>query len=189
MPDSTLLSRRLADLEHVVAASPDHVARHGALTDPDGLTGHPCLLYANSERPERWTLRRRGTGEVDADDSRGGAPDARAERTVRVSGPLRVNSSLALRDALLAGVGAALIPRLYVEEDLASGRLVTLLDDWTPPRLAIYALYPPGPFVLPRVRLFVDFLAVHLRSFRSMTPPVGEADPEKASIPRIDDGR
>ena len=191
MPDSTLLSRRLADLEHVVAASADYVATRGAPANPDELTGHPCLLYANSERPERWTLRRRGADGADTGGSRSEAPDAgadRAERTVRVSGPLRVNSSLALRDALLAGVGVASIPRLYVEEDLAAGRIVTVLDGWAPPRLAIYALYPPGPFVLPRVRLFVDFLAAHLRGFRAMTPPAGEAGPEAADAP-IDDRR
>lgn len=153
LPDSTLKARRLAALRHVVVAGAGYVERANALESPDDLGDRPCLLYANAPRPDRWTLRQ-----------------GDAERTVRVTGPFTANSSLALRDAVLADVGIALMPRLYVEEDLAAGRVVTLLDGWSPPDLSLFAIYPPGPATLARVRLFIDFLAEHLRGFEAMTP-------------------
>lgn len=157
-PDSTLITRRLADLDHVICAGAAYLDAHGAPEAPSDLAHRPCLLYALANRPDHWVLRR-----------------GREERTVRVSGPYRVNNSLAIREAVLAGTGIALMPRLYVEDDLAAGRIVALLEGWSPPDQAVHALYPPGPSVLPRVRLFIDFLARRLRGFRPMTPPPGDA--------------
>lgn len=169
LPDSTLVARRLADLDQVVVAATGYLKAHGAPDHPDALRERPCLLYTNAERPDRWTLRRGAAGAVHED-----------ERTVRVSGPLQANNSLVLRQAVLAGTGIALMPRLYVEDDLAAGRLVALLDGWSPPDLSVWAIYPPGLAVLPRVRVFIDFLARQLRGFQAMTPaavvaPAGDA--------------
>lgn len=162
LPDSTLIARRLADLDLVVIASPDYLRARGAPNEPKDLRGHACLLYTNAERPDRWMLRQTGE-DVEGQD-----------RAVRVAGPLKVNSSLALREAVLAGAGIAVMPRLYVEDDLERGRVVDALPGWNPPGMHIHAIYPPGQNVLPRVRLFIDFLARHLRGFAAMTPDAVE---------------
>lgn len=167
LPDSTLVARKLAALDHVVIASVGHVERFGAPASPDDLAGRPCLLYANAARPDHWTLRRRG--------------EASETRTVRVAGPLRANNSLVLREAVFADVGIAMMPRLYVEDDLAAGCVVSVLDGWKPEDQAIYAVYPPGPATLVRVRLFIDFLANHLRGFEEMTPRLDDAPKEGAT--------
>lgn len=160
LPDSTLMARRLATLAHVVIASRTYVERHGLISKPDQLADHACLLYSYSERPGRWVFK--------LENSEGD------ERTVDVAGPLLANNSLVLRDAVLAGVGVALMPRLYVEEDFAAGRVVSIVEGWVPHDQAIFAVYPPGPRVLPRVRLFIDFLAKHLGNFEPMKPITGD---------------
>ncbi len=159
MPDSTLISRKLATLDHIAVASAEYLERKASLGAPELLREHPCLLYSNSDRPERWTFRN-ATGE---------------ERQIRVTGPLIANNSLMLREAVLAGSGVAVMPRLYVEADLATGKLANALEGWKPPDQAIYAIYPPSPGGLPRVRAFIDFLAKHLKGFVPMTPE----DPNK----------
>ncbi len=82
---------------------------------------------------------------------------------VPIDGRYKVTSSLAVRDALLAGFGLSLIPRIYVADDLASGRLVTVLDDWSTIATAIYAVYPSRGHVAAKVRVFIDFVAAELK--------------------------
>ena len=163
LPDSTLVARRLADLEHAVVAAPAYLDARGVPTTPEALAQHDCLLYANAERLDRWTLHRAGTATDHAD-----------RRTVRVTGPLVANNSLAIRHAVLAGVGIALMPRLYVEAELGTGEVIALLDGWAPVHQSLRAIYPPGSGALPRVRAFIDFLARHLDGFEPMTPAMAE---------------
>ena len=79
-----------------------------------------------------------------------------------INGRYKVTSSLAVRDALRAGFGVSLIPRMYVENDLASGRLVTVLSDWSANETPLYAVYPSRQYVVPKVRAFLDFLIEEL---------------------------
>ena len=60
-------------------------------------------------------------------------------------------------------MGVAAVARLDVAEDLESGRLVEILDEWTLPSLDVVALYPVGHRDLPKVRLLVDFLSERWR--------------------------
>jgi DNA-binding transcriptional LysR family regulator len=166
LPDSTLIARRLASLDHVMIASPAYLDAHGAPDAPEDLRDRSCLLYTNAPRPDRWTLRHAVNG---------------TERTIPVRGPLTANNSLVLREAVLSGTGIASMPRLYVEEDIAAGRIAVVMADWTPPALSVWAISPPGPTVLPRVRLFIDFLARHLRGFEAMTPEAVEVASEVSS--------
>ncbi|MEO1087797.1 MAG: LysR substrate-binding domain-containing protein, partial [Acidobacteriota bacterium] len=77
---------------------------------------------------------------------------------IRVSGNLEANDAGALREAVLAGLGVALLPLWLVGEDIRDGRLEVVLPDYPAPDSAIYAVYAPGRFLSPKVRRFVDFL-------------------------------
>jgi DNA-binding transcriptional LysR family regulator len=141
LEDSSLIARKLMTLRHVVCASPDYFARAGRPHEPEDLHSHDCVQFTLSGHTQEWSFTREG-------------------RTVRVAigGRYKVTTSLAVRDALLAGFGLSLIPRIYVEKDIADGRLTTALDDWTPVETSIYVIYPSRQYVLPKVRAFVDFL-------------------------------
>lgn len=69
------------------------------------------------------------------------------------------SSSLAVRDALRAGFGISLIPYPYVEEDLKAGRLLTALEDWRTVETTLYAVYPSGQHVAPKIRALMTFLS------------------------------
>ena len=62
-----------------------------------------------------------------------------------------------MRDALRAGFGLSLVPRVY-EDDLASGALRAVLDDWRPVQTDIYVVYPSRRHMVAKVRAFIDFL-------------------------------
>lgn len=141
LEDSSLVARRLATLTHVVCASPAYVDAHGAPSDPAALADHRCVGFGLSAAPDAWTF-------LD-----GGAP-----RDVLIHPAYRVNSSFAVRDALRAGYGLGRIPARYVADDLETGRLVRVLEDWSTPPVPLYAVYPSRRYLQPKVRAFLDFV-------------------------------
>jgi DNA-binding transcriptional LysR family regulator len=66
------------------------------------------------------------------------------------------------RDAVLAGLGVALLPSYYIAAELRSGRLEQVLDAWTPPEASVTAVYASRELVAPKVRAFIDLLAAHV---------------------------
>jgi DNA-binding transcriptional LysR family regulator len=72
--------------------------------------------------------------------------------------PLRLGSHLAVRDAVVAGAGIAALPGIVARPDIAAGRLVRVLPDWSTPRKAIHFVYPSAQSVTARLRAFIDHL-------------------------------
>ncbi len=146
LEDSSLVARKLTTLSHVVCGAPSYFARAGVPATPDDLRRHDCVQYTLSGHANEWEFRQAG-------------------RSVRVPvvSRYRVSSSLAVRDALLAGFGLSLIPLAYVEHDLQHGRLQTVLDDWAKVETSIYAVYPSRRHIAAKTRVFIDFLIEQLR--------------------------
>ncbi|QCI64813.1 LysR family transcriptional regulator [Phreatobacter stygius] len=143
--DSSLIARKLMTLPHVVCGAPSYFERFGTPETPEDLRRHNAIKFTLSSHVDDWDFRR-------------------ADRSVRVAvtGRYRVSSSLAVRDALRAGFGLSLVPRLYIREDLEQGRLRTVLDDWSAVETSIYAVYPSRRHVDAKLRAFLDFLVEEL---------------------------
>lgn len=142
LEDSSLVARRLGAFPRLTAAAPAYLARRGGPASPRELAAHDCLVHTALSDPGRWSYR----------DRRG--------RTLRVdvSGRLAASSNVVVRDAALAGLGIYLGPRWLVQDALEDGRLEPILETWTVPGFDVHAVYPGGPFVPRKVRVFVDFL-------------------------------
>ena len=84
------------------------------------------------------------------------------EKNLRVSGSVQYNSGHSLVDAALKGLGIVQLPDYYVQQYLASGELVSLLDDYREPEESIWAIYPHNRHLSPKIRLLVDYLSEHL---------------------------
>jgi DNA-binding transcriptional LysR family regulator len=139
LQDSSLVAKRLAPNHRVLCATPDYLTENGAPQTPDDLVRHTLIAH----NTDQWRLE---------------GPAGLA--SVRVSGPLRTNSSEVVREALLAGVGIALRSTWDVGPELKSGRLVRVLPDHSGgKRVAIHAVYPSRRHMEQKVRSFVDFLA------------------------------
>jgi len=141
LPDSTLISRRLADTRMVLCAAPAYLERHGAPNTPAELTGHTIWAYRYFADGDTWRF---------------DGPDG--EASVRVEPVVRTNNGDTCRAGALNGRCIVLQPTFLVGADLRAGRLVELLPDHSAATLGIYALYPSRRHVVPRVRLLIDYL-------------------------------
>lgn len=139
---SSLIGRKLAMVEQVLCATPDYLERCGTPESPDDLRAHNCLSYSLDRSPDTWRFL--GPG--------------RKWSAVPVKGWFRCNSGESLKRILLAGLGIHQFPRFFVGEELADGRLVQVMKDYRPPALALLAVFPSRRNLLPKVRVFVDFL-------------------------------
>jgi DNA-binding transcriptional LysR family regulator len=143
LPDSSLLVRRLCPVRRFVVGTPAYFARHGKPQRPRDLRQHQCLGYHYLATGETWRFTN-AAGEAEA---------------VVVKGPLSATNAEALSDALAAGCGVALQPDFLVWQAIRDGTLITVLDDWASPPLALHLITPAGEPRPNRVAVLLEFLA------------------------------
>ena len=151
MPDSTLVSVRLADNRRLCVATPQYLKQHGTPQHPSDLSKFDCLTLSS-----------------DASQTRGWAfclPAAEVGTTqvsyLKPGGPLDCSDGQVLHAWCLAGYGIAWRSTWEVESEIASGQLVELLADYAAPPNGIYAVFPQRKHLPLRVRLWIDFLKHH----------------------------
>jgi len=143
LPDSTLIARRLAPLNSVICMSGEYDSKT-SLQSPADLAQENCLIYSNSVNGDRWEFSLNGNSE-----------------SVKVAGNYRVNSSEALKVALLKGGGIGRLPSFVAGEYIQSGQLIQVFSEYKMPSKMIYAVYPQRTYVPAKVRAFLDFTIEH----------------------------
>ena len=143
LPDSTLIARKLGDLNGVLCASPEYLSNAPVLKTPTDLLHHRCLFYRNSTVVmNAWTFT---LGTV--------------EESVIVSGPLSINDPGVLISAALAHAGVLLTDKGLLGETIREGKLVPVLTEYQSiGSLPIYLVYPEKEFIPAKTRALVDFL-------------------------------
>lgn len=154
MPDSSLVSVRLADNRRLCVATPAYLQRHGVPQHPNELSRFDCLtLSSDASQTRGWAFRL-------PSESSGG--DAAGELVYfKPHGPLDCSDGQVLHDWCLAGYGIAWRSTWEVEGEIAAGQLTTVLDPFASPANGIYAVFPQRKHLPLRVRLWIDFLKHH----------------------------
>ena len=143
LPDSSLVAKRVAPCRHAIVAAPSYLERHGTPKTPTDLRDHNIITYRYQESALEWHFQ---------------TPDNKST-SVAVSGSVMMNNSLALRAALLEGVGITRTPTFVVGKDIQERRLVPILRDYETLEVTIFLVYPQRRHLSPKVRAFVDFMA------------------------------
>jgi len=149
LPDSSLVARRLCEMQRYLVGSPTYLNRHGRPKHPLHLAQHRCISYSYAMTAEIWRFTKGGKS-----------------ASVRPSGPLRVNNGDAMMPALIAGTGIGILPEFILRDALAAGRLERLLPDWSLPSGAVYWVTPPGGPRPKRVEVLANFLVEKLAAHR-----------------------
>ncbi len=157
LPDTSLVARRIADMDWVTCASPAYLRARGIPKHPSELMpraiepasrrsvpGHAIAGYFSSLTGRAFPLEFHKAGE---------------QVVVHGQVEVAVNESTAHLSALLAGVGVGQAFRFMAAPHLESGRLRSVLDDWTRPRQPFHVLYASNRHLSAKIRLFVDWVA------------------------------
>ena len=149
MPDSSLVSVRLADKRRLSVSTPAYLKRHGTPQHPNDLARFDCLaLSSDASQTRGWAFR---------------VPKGAGSELIylKPGGPLDCSDGQVLHDWCLAGYGIAWRSTWEVEAEIAAGQLVALLEDFAAPANGIYALFPHAKHLPLRLRLWIDFLKHH----------------------------
>ena len=149
MPDSSLISVRLADNRRLCVATPAYLQRHGRPLNPQDLNRFDCLTLSS-----------------DASQTRGWAfsvPKGEGRELVylKAAGPLDCSDGQVLHDWCLRGLGIAWRSTWEVESEVAAGTLEAVLEAYAAPPNGIYAVFAHAKHLPLRVRLWIDFLKHH----------------------------
>jgi len=141
MADSSLIARKIADMHVVVGAAPSLLKTHGTPTHPDQLRNLPCIVDVNLQGQSNWRF---------VEDGK--------TISVPVTGPVRVNSPLAARQAAEMGLGFVILPSYLADPAVASGALVPVLMPFLPTGQTLQAVYPHRRHLAGKVRALIDHL-------------------------------
>lgn len=142
--DMGLVVQSVMEVEFIVCAAPEYLARAGTPETPQDLTKHVCLT--DTRHPgDRWQFL---------------GPEGVID--VPVSGMLKSDNGLLRRQAARAGGGVLLLPALVLRDDIANGHLVPLLSGYRAPPASLCAICPGVRVALPKLRRLIAFLTERL---------------------------
>ncbi len=159
-PPLTLVARKLAPVRCKLCGTPAYFEKIGLPLIPADLVHHNCLNYTRSGEHGLWRFNG-PKGEID----------------VPVSGSLHVDDDEALSQAVLGGLGVALLPTFIIGKDLQAGKLQAVLSEYIPVERHVYAMYLPSRHLPAKVRAFIDFLIARIG-----TEPYWDRDNVTAAI-------
>ena len=142
LPDSSLVSVRLADNRRLCVATPEFLAQHGTPQHPQELSRFTCLtLSSDASQTRGWAFRVQGQ-----------------VVHYKPNGPMDCSDGQVLKDWCLAGAGIAWRSTWEVQQEIQSGALVALLEEFAAPPNGIYAVFAQRKHMPLRARLWIDFL-------------------------------
>jgi len=139
---SSLIQRRLAPVRMFTVASPGYVRQRGAPRHPSELPEHDCISYSHARVAGGWPFT---------------VPEGPTR--IRIAPRIVINNGDAIARMVEADRGITQLPSFIVYEALRDGRLITVLDDFEPPPLGLYAVFPQSRNLSVKVRVFINFLA------------------------------
>jgi DNA-binding transcriptional LysR family regulator len=142
VPDSRLVAKKIGARKLVVCASPDYFKKHGVPKKPKDLLSHNCLLYRAENKNDPWKFK---------------------NTQVNVSGNFSANSSQLLLQSALRGKGIVKLSGYLVSQSIKEHKLVSVLEDYCPRDISIYAAYPYARYPSVTVKALIDFLVKRFR--------------------------
>ncbi len=142
LDESSMVARRICNLERVICAAPSYLAKYGTPRTPDDLQRHNCLWITALPVLRRWPF-----------DTNDGI------RVVHIDGNVVANNAETVLQLTMAGVGITRLADVIVGDALRRGELVPILTEWHHVEpVPLYATYPSGRHLSPKLRAMVDFL-------------------------------
>jgi DNA-binding transcriptional LysR family regulator len=141
LEDSSLLCKKLKTYKFIACASPEYLEKHSKPLAPEELKNYTCLVYSQPGSKQKWLFSKK-----------------KKEISVYIEPHLQSNNSTLFREALLAHQGIALVPEFIVSNDIMSGKLTSILTDYSTQELNLYSLRPVDNMIPMRLKMLNEFL-------------------------------
>jgi DNA-binding transcriptional LysR family regulator len=142
LTEQHLQARQIGTFRQMLVAAGSWRKRIARIREPDDITSLPFIANSALRDPTHWSFSR---NELD-------------RRRVAVQSSISIDTTLAVREAVLQGAGLSVLPDYVIEADLAEGRLIRVLPDWSLPSGGIHAVFPAARFRPAKVHAFVKLL-------------------------------
>jgi len=150
--DKSTIWRKICEVPRHVVAAPGFFAGGNEPDEPQDILPEDCLAYSESGTKETWELRR-----------------GPAKRTLRTGTRVVSNNGDFLYSLVADGVGVAILPDFIVNDGLARGEVVRVLEEWEPSSLWLTLYYPPYEQLPPLVAGFSDFFEAYVRGLNGLS--------------------
>lgn len=148
LKDSTLIAKKLGMIYFAPFASPKYLKKNSEVKKPKDLEGH-CLIPFTSIGSEEWQL-----------------VSPKEKQTVKLEKRMIMNDLNLIKALAVSGMGIALIPTFLCYQEVKSGKLVRILNNWRSELRPVHFVYPSQKFVAPKIKAFIevagDILKKHL---------------------------
>ncbi|PKH05976.1 LysR family transcriptional regulator [Moritella sp. Urea-trap-13] len=134
--DVNYVGKPIATFSLHLVTTPKYLKANGPITSPEQLSQHNFYIYSLAISKNKLPIN-------------GG---------IVVSGNIKANNTIFLREAILQGSGVGLLPSFVCSKEIESGHLVELLSDQPLPSLNFYVLYPSRHYTPPKLVKFVEFM-------------------------------
>lgn len=162
LPDSSMVAKRLGSVHRVLVASPGYLARRGTPSIPADLRLHSMIAFTGLMPNREWRFL-----------------DGRSGKAVSFVPRFEINDAGAAIAAAEAGDGITITLSYMVAEQIRLGKLVTVLDAWTPPAVPVHLVFPQNRMMAPKLRAFVDFVTPRMRQALEAAALLGDSDASK----------
>ena len=142
LEDSSLISRRFMNSTSLTLASPQYLQEYGIPKHPNELIDHQMISYRNLKTPETWYYT---------------AKNGQKTQTHVIS-RVSCNNSEMMVSLCLAGQGIIRMPLFNLRDEVTTGKLVPLFEDFIPISIGVYLIYPSRKNMPAKVKCFIDFI-------------------------------
>ena len=154
LDDSSLIAVKVGAVRAVTCASPEYLRRRGCPETPKDLARHDAVQFGSLSL----TWAENGdAGWVAAFPT--GASDAAGKPNLRVY----ANDVVAACTAAIQGLGITRMPNYLIADEIRSGALVEILEDYAPEPIPVQLVYVKQGLLPLKVRAFIDWMTPRLR--------------------------
>jgi DNA-binding transcriptional LysR family regulator len=145
--DSALTARKIGETSRHIVATPAYLRRAGTPQTPAELVAHDAVIHTRRGGGDVWSFKK-GTAEI----------------SITVKARIRASAAEAVREAVMADLGMAMVSTWMCPGEIARGELIILLPEWELPRVGLWAVFPTGRMASAKARAFAAFVESSLRT-------------------------
>lgn len=146
LEDSTLVGKKLANMELVLCASRSYLQNHSAIYSPEDVNQHSFIFDSNYRGGQRLTLNKQ-----------------QQKSTISIKNRISVNNAVLTCEFIKQGLGIGLTPDFMIQQSVKSGEIIRLLPEWKISEGGIYVVYSHRKHLSAKVTSFVSSITSYFK--------------------------